>query len=532
MYITNLGSKIIGFKVGKKINEDVKNNICTNIAKEISTTDSKRSLQEIYEILNKGKMRYLIPVISRFGICPYGIYDPSTNGIFLREETIESIKESQKVPGTIIHEAIHKLSKLPVIFRGKEIKGFIEGATEYYAYKVKSKLEPDVKKTGFLLSKGNHGQHEIRFNFPPSPYEEPMSIMAQLEIVLGKEKMEAFALHGNTAILKDIQKQYGKDFYEKMRKATNKLIKDDDGDRLILKECQDAILDVCYEKKYREIQTFDDAIRFLQELKAIDNVRGHVKGDTSFKEFYNEKYKEIMQRFNGISDELEPLAYTEPTFKKLHEWSEIKDDLKNEILERSFCYRGDNVKENVARFKNMKRFAMLKDGVLHHVILDGKKPISYIVVSEDSYRKSMWIKEENGRYAVWESGSPSEEKCSYLSIDEDHISITKGDTKEDMRRISMDISKEELEQFSQESTREFEEMNPKSLKERIKEAISRRKALKLNSGENTNEIEKSDNDFHQQYKCEINGNVDIKEGKDDTENSNKTIKIDEILGEK
>ena len=175
---------------------------------------------------------------------------------------------------------------------------------------------------------------------------------------------------------------------------------------------------------------------------------------------------------------------------------------------------------------------MLKDGVLHHVILDDKKPISYIVVSEDSYRKSMWIKEENGRYAVWESGSPSEENCSYLSIDEYHISITKGDTKEDMRRISMDISKEELKQFSQESTREFEEMNPKSLKERIKEAISRRKALKLNSGENTNEIEKSDNDFHQQYKCEINGNVDIKEGKDDTENSNQTIKIDEILGEK
>ena len=72
-----------------------------------------RLKQEIINLLNENDIGYLINRTGRFSkICPDGIYSPTSNNLYVKDEYIEYMIESGKSSIVVIHEAIHKLQKL------------------------------------------------------------------------------------------------------------------------------------------------------------------------------------------------------------------------------------------------------------------------------------------------------------------------------------------------------------------------------------------------------------------------------------
>ena len=105
----NIYSVFTGCKMGKSIDNEQKSKIVEILAQEISV----RLKQEIINLLNENDIGYLINRTGRFSrICQDGIYSPTSNNLYVKDEYIEYMIESGKSSIVVIHEAIHKLQKL------------------------------------------------------------------------------------------------------------------------------------------------------------------------------------------------------------------------------------------------------------------------------------------------------------------------------------------------------------------------------------------------------------------------------------
>jgi len=220
-----------------------------------------------------------------------GMYNAISKNIHVVERVINNAKNGG-IERVIIHEFIHSLQNARIFYKGKSIKGIIEGCTESYTSKVFNQQKSQVIRGETMIASVNYPKI--------TTYVENVSIINQLNIVLDNNLIEKLTLQGKGDALKEIRNRYGKDFFDKIRKGTNKMLKlkkIDDKIKL-QQELQNMILSVCYTQKYKQIKTIKDGEQYLEELKRIKIERFKIDGDTTFEDFYNEKYNEIKQRFS------------------------------------------------------------------------------------------------------------------------------------------------------------------------------------------------------------------------------------------
>ncbi len=109
----NIYSVFTECKMAKPIDNEQKSKIVEILAQEISAVCKTKTKQEIINLLNENDIGYLINRTGRFSkICPDGIYSPTSNNLYVKDEYIEYMIESGKSSIVVIHEAIHKLQKL------------------------------------------------------------------------------------------------------------------------------------------------------------------------------------------------------------------------------------------------------------------------------------------------------------------------------------------------------------------------------------------------------------------------------------
>lgn len=377
--------------------------------------------------------------------------------------------ETGESDNTIVHEAIHKLQNMQLIYKGKEIRGFIEGATEYYALKTDT-----MGKRGSVFRNDN-----TRYNLPFSPYIENVSIMAQLGIVFGEEMLEDFTFGKNKNLLTEMQSQYGNDFYEKIRKGLNSFCSQkEENTTQHLGKLQKLILDECYQSKYEQIKNIDDAIAFFTELKRIDYVRGHIEGDNYFKEFYEQKYAECTLRFQEDKDRLKDLEYKEPTFLKVQSWAEIKEDLDSIVL-TSVC-TSSILQENMLNRDKYARYAVLVDGKLHHLLFRDGKPVAYNIFSEmdGSISTIINMNGDSKEFEVNSIGTSGDIDAKYLIMQcDDGIVLKDGNKEIKFRAIELGITNEDIRNETE--LYQVEVKKYMTLKERISSIFKRNKVPRL-----------------------------------------------------
>ena len=255
---------------------------------------------KIYERLKNIKSIKNMTLIKKKKSRFIGTYNCITKNICAIENVVNDAIGGE-VDRTLIHECIHCLQNGRMFFKCKSIKGIMEGCTESYVVKICDEFKKRYINT-------NEISYIVNYSVKTS-YVENVSIIEQIETIMGEELIEKLALYGDTEVLKKLIEQYGIKFYERIRKGLNKILKLKTKIQKILfqQELQNIILKVCYERKFEEVHTIQEAIQYLKELKQIETKRIEIKGDTTLKKFYMEKYEKFIKRFSNQSYEIEQL---------------------------------------------------------------------------------------------------------------------------------------------------------------------------------------------------------------------------------
>ena len=360
-----MGKKIIG-----KASKDEIENLAKIVAKTISKIQDQMTEQNMYEKLLKGykKLIYTKPVFNaNSGTDGYRLL----NSIYIDKDTVEKTIESKSEQlkddydyHTIVHETIHLLQKKS-FYKGKLIRGFLEGATDLMANRAVKRKRSCESKNG-----------KVAINFPYTLYINEVSIMAQLEIVFGKKTMEDFALTSDNSLLEKLEEMLGKEMFNQLRKDMNAdCLKKETQYKFT--DWQNIILNKAFEREIRNVNTVKEAEQFLDKLKEMEKVRIRVEGDNYFPDYYNKKFHELKSRFPEIDEnkyeykecEFYPTIYEDERIKKM-------DNIVLSIMP---------VPENIEEFSRIdlgkyKRYRSIIDGNICEAVLeDGKiKSVSFI----------------------------------------------------------------------------------------------------------------------------------------------------------
>lgn len=251
-HMYNLLSPIVGFRVVGKISKNEQEEINHIIAEKIASIDQIRSKEDIENILDKGNIMEIETVFSKVSANgPAGMYQPDTNNLYLHGDVIDALLDDTAEfvdLSIVVHECIHKIQKTKLFFRGKEVRSLMEGATEYATQKILNEKRSFVSGTG---------KNKIRYNMGQCAYQDNVSIVEQLDIVLENNEMLKYALDSsNNYALKKLTQEYGKGFFETIRNGSRKLLRDDGSkQKESLQQIQDTILYTCYEKNMRKYKT-------------------------------------------------------------------------------------------------------------------------------------------------------------------------------------------------------------------------------------------------------------------------------------
>lgn len=438
--ILNLGSFLTGVKVVGKVEKDIQNQIYKIISENIKKSYNEKYDGEIANILESGDdIKILEPTGNHFSGA-YALFHPWSKSIYIRDGEIEDIYETGECNNIVLHESIHKIQDyngLKNPYKGKDIRGFIEGATEYMT----------LKAMGDFGKIGNYDgcRGEPRYNIPHTPYLECVSIMAQLGVIFGEEEVKEFAFGKNKNLLKSIKQH--ENLYEEIRKNLNAFAQGKFDYPIMyekMNNLQNLLLQSCYQQKFEQVKTVADAEKYFSELKELDNVRAHFEGDTYFKDFYEEKYKECLERFPQEHEKLQKFQYKDIEFLNLMSKDDIIESLNN-ITFNLVCV-SDNKDENIDRLKKVKRYVIIQDGTIHHLLVydnhysyvmgntkNGLADISFenhkndeeikrkLFHSKGGFKKEFALEEKNDKYILKIDGQELELKEISLGITEEDV---------------------------------------------------------------------------------------------------------------
>ena len=348
-------AEVVGQEEKEKINDEQIDNFTKAKEKlnlDINLDEIKQKISRIKlikkDILHRGRNS--------------GYYNPIHNVIALKTENdIDSDNIHDK--RTRFHEHIHAMTgKKCLLYNLGMMRGFLEGETE--------NLVEDFWGDGtssFINYENKDKIRNIQFNFSrDTTYKPQVSIIKQMEHALGKKSHDSI-INGNMEFESEFAKKYGKSLMIFMAyrsrmllvgKHINEWFKENEpfDEVKYFKETQDILMKKVFEKDFGNIENIDDAKLYFQKLRGFETVRGRISTqekysdriveDTSFEEYYNEKYKTAVEilKSKGIDEteiesELEQYKYEKQKFNsyrtKKEEKEFIKEILINEMAEKS-----------------------------------------------------------------------------------------------------------------------------------------------------------------------------------------------------
>ena len=304
----------------------------------------------------------------------YAVYQ--TNNIYINKD---ASKLSQME--ILVHESIHSLQK-SLFFQGKNISGFIEGATQSYTNKAFNKH--------YSSSIG-----KMKINIPRGVYFLERAIFNSMAIALGDNYAKNFALKGDNTALKTFQELYGKDLYEKMRIFSNKKSKNFDQYETL----QNEFLNRVYNRKIHNVKSIDDAKEYFTELRELQNNRIFSGKDTYFENFYKKRYNfitnDLKTKGYDISS-LDEFAYREIQLYPVNSQNNKKNMLKSFLL--------NNAESN--SLEQFKRYRYTKDDKILDIITKDGIPFSYGYCDDYSnFKQASFIrkKDDNKQFDTFSS---------------------------------------------------------------------------------------------------------------------------------
>lgn len=481
MDIFSLINIISDNKIGNKIEKDKQNRVFEELAKIIKNAYTIKDENEIIQILKKGNIREFFAGSFIEGVCY-----PNLKTICIKTFVIEEVINGEK-NSNIIHEAIHLLRSIQNSFKlEKDITGFEEGATEYMTFKALGVL--GKRGSNYLLN--NKGQ-KVKCNIPYSCYSECTSLVAQLGIIFGEDKLQEFAFGENNNLLKKLQNTCGKNFYEYFRKTLNKYATDRQFFHEEVLELQSELLERCYSSKFTQIETVEDAVNLFKELQEINMVRAHFDGNTSFKDFYEEKYKQCIEKFGENFEKLEYLKYQEIDLLKVQSIEEIKNNFNKSIRHLICDYPQTNLETSLEIFDNTKRYATVYQDTLYQIAIVKDRIVQFSVGNEkegtvNPTNTSINNKNEEMYKLRKNPGMPKFDSDFYLKKNKDdnqnYTLIIDGEEVQ-LTEIDLGVTKEDIESYYSLKNSFVQE---KSFKEKFLSFFSKKKTKYLNSPKEKN----------------------------------------------
>lgn len=238
-----------------------------------------------------------------------GEYNTKTKEICLVDTLTKNLKER-----TILHESIHKLTDRNGFLTSKYEKfaGLIEAGTEKIC---EDKYGDKTSHTESLDDKS------IRMNFSTdASYSLPQIIYRQMAQLTGPKMADKSIINGNKDFFHKFSNLYGEDLFLYLNHRANRLLKKSLSEKQklkYLKKAQTMLLTKAFDKKFFTIQTEEDILNYMTELRNFEFVTAEIEDDTTFQDYYNNKYHAIMQlaQQKGIStSKIEPFQYTRVDF--------------------------------------------------------------------------------------------------------------------------------------------------------------------------------------------------------------------------
>ncbi|MBQ3413930.1 MAG: hypothetical protein IJH39_00970 [Clostridia bacterium] len=314
-----------------------------------------------------------------------GYYSPRYNMVALKDEN-DIDKGDKKDKRTRLHEYIHSITgKKCILYDLLYMGGLLEGETE-------NLVEDYIgsKNSSFYYDEKNKDKASIQFDFSrDTTYKPLVSIVRQMEYSIGNKSHNSI-LNGNIEFEEEFAKKYGRPLMIFLAYRTKMLLA---GRRLnrrlknikpfdeikYFKNTQDILMKRVFDKDFESIETIDDAKIYLQRLRDFENLRGRIRykdeisgeqrEDTGFKDYYNKKYKDIVENFKNkgfekdeVDSNLEKYKYKRQIFKPFRKENEEIEFVKNIIISdiAEECIRNNSMNININDLK-FNYFRILED---------------------------------------------------------------------------------------------------------------------------------------------------------------------------
>ena len=424
--------KIIG-----KASKDELEAICKIVSKSIAKVDSKRTEEQVYnELTKKMKIVYTETLPSFSGVAGVSGF----NSIYIDKEAIDRIlvaKPEELINNSdyecVVHECIHQLQKDKTLYRGKDARGFLEGATDLAALRATM-----GRNRSFSWENGR-----VKYNFPGTAYKDAVCIMSQLEVIFGKEMVEDYGLRNNQELLDNVRDLMGKEQFNLLRKDLYSSARGKDP-KLPYKYWQNELLSDFSEKELRKVNTKEDAENFLNKLKELDRVRMREKGDESLKRFYNKRLENFKERFSDF--DVEKYEYKEAEFYPQIYFDEELKLMDTFVLHHTFDIPNDLDEFQKINLDDYKRYRLVKDDKIYEIVTKNGELNNFYYTNKELESKSKYIGpkysypdkelkesgfsagfDENGKLLISIGPPVSEEKIENQEMEEIPLNISKED---------------------------------------------------------------------------------------------------------
>lgn len=226
----------------------------------------------------------------------------------------KSVRKFEYKERVILHEMIHKLTNRNGFFinNKKHFIGLVEGATEKIC---EDKYGDKTSHTIYL------DNTEVLINFSrESSYQFPQILYRQMAQLVEPGMADKSIINGDKSFFDKFSDLYGKDLFVYLNHRANRLLKDSLPEKKQLKylrEAQSMLLTKAFDKKFSSLQTEEDIINYMSELRDFECVTAKIEDDTTFQDYYNNKYNSIIQlaQQKGLdASKLEQYQYFEVDF--------------------------------------------------------------------------------------------------------------------------------------------------------------------------------------------------------------------------
>lgn len=375
--------RLVGIKKIQEIPEEQRNKIINEQITELCKLESGVDRGTLEKRLNSVKL-----YTGEFNRFMAGFYHPVSNSIVYNE-----MLPDDEVQRGQLHEVIHASSGVMFNLNIRN-EGLIEGATENMVEKLYGEKTSTYYITKVDFS-GDTTNDDIKFNFSrDTVYVPNVSLIRQMEYAMDFVA-DKDVLEGSNKFFQKFADKYGKDAYRFICHRTNRLlhpetIKDE---KEYFKETQNTILEVIFNKEFAEIKSLAEAKSYLKRLQDFELVRGKVEGDTTFKDFYEEKLQMIKEKFieRGFGKNYVEHILAENQYKEKQFYPEETEEQKYERRQNEIAREiAGEIKDNENIEEKIKEFQSF-------IIEKGDE--EYLLLTQNG--KPKWMQVGNARQSTW-----------------------------------------------------------------------------------------------------------------------------------